>query len=127
MLGSGGWPIEMPLATLFLRQAARSSSIMNQKSPIIVVIGNTGAGKSRMAVDVALACNGEVINADAMQIYCGLDIITNKMTKEEMRNVKHHLMGFKEPGEESFVGEWVAKALESVSNRAVSPLLFELI
>jgi tRNA dimethylallyltransferase len=108
----------MPLATTIGRvfsQAVRSTSIMAHKPPIIVVIGNTGAGKSRMAVDVALACNGEVINADAMQIYHGLDIITNKMTNEEMCNVRHHLMGFKDPGDESFVGEWVAKALETVS------------
>lgn len=88
---------------------------MAAKGPLVAVIGTTGAGKSRVAIDLALACNGEIINADAMQIYRGLDVITNKVTEEEMRGVKHHLMSFKEPGGESFVTEWLNMALETVS------------
>ena len=68
-----------------------------------------------MSVDIAKACNGEVVNADAMQVYRGLDIITNKATKEEMRGVPHHLMDIKDPGEQMHVTEWVTMALQKVS------------
>lgn len=87
---------------------------MASKRPLVAVIGTTGAGKSRVGIDIALACNGEVVNADAMQVYEGLDIITNKVTQEEMRQVPHHLMGYKKPGEETYVAEWAKMASDSV-------------
>lgn len=104
----------MPLATHPTLALFRTFSSMATKRPLVAVIGTTGAGKSRVAIDIALACNGEVINADAMQVYRGLDIITNKVTEEEMQGIPHHLMGFKEPGEESFVAEWLSMAMETV-------------
>ena len=107
----------MPLATHPALRVfgLRSFSSMAMKRPLVAVIGTTGTGKSRVAIDIALACNGEIINADAMQVYRGLDVITNKVTEEEMKGIPHHLMGFKEPGEESFVTEWLTMALEAVS------------
>lgn len=92
----------------------RKLTSMATRGPLVAVIGTTGSGKSRVAIDIALACNGEIINADAMQVYRGLNVITNKVTEEEMRGVEHHLMGFKEPGEESFVTEWLNMALATV-------------
>ena len=56
-----------------------------------------------------------MINADAMQVYRGLDIITNKMPLDERLGVEHDLMGFKEPGEQYVVGEWIRDALPIVS------------
>lgn len=85
-----------------------------QRKPIVAIIGTTGAGKSRLGVDIARACNGEVINADAMQVYRGLDVLTNKITLEEMKGVSHHLLGFKEPGDEYVVGHWIADAMAKV-------------
>lgn len=79
----------------------------NSRKKIITVIGATGTGKSKLAVDLALALNGEVINADAMQVYKGLDIITNKITTHDMRGVPHHLLGFREPNEPYVVGHFV--------------------
>lgn len=49
----------------------------------------------------------EVINADSMQVYRGLDVITNKVTVDEMRGVPHHLLGFKGIGEQYTVHEWI--------------------
>ncbi|KAG8831228.1 hypothetical protein FRC20_008195, partial [Serendipita sp. 405] len=89
---------------------------MASKRSIIAVIGTTGAGKSKLAVDIAKACNGEIINADAMQVYRGLDVITNKVTEEEMQGIPHHLMDYKEPGEETFVAEWVSMAIGTIDN-----------
>lgn len=101
-------------ATLLRRNFAREMSSISSKLPLVAVIGTTGSGKSRVAIDIALACNGEVVNADAMQVYKGLDTITNKATKGEMRGVPHHLMGYKDPGEETFVTEWVGMASDCV-------------
>jgi tRNA dimethylallyltransferase len=59
---------------------------------LIAIVGATTAGKSDLAVDLALALNGEVINADSMQLYRGMDIGTAKLTPEEQRGVPHHLL-----------------------------------
>lgn len=61
--------------------------------PLIAVVGNTGVGKSQLAVELARAFRGEVINADAMQMYKGVDIITNKHPLNEQHGVPHHLLG----------------------------------
>jgi tRNA dimethylallyltransferase len=59
---------------------------------LIAVVGATAAGKSDLAVALALALDGEVINADSMQLYRGMDIGTAKLTSEERRGVPHHLL-----------------------------------
>ena len=82
---------------------------------IVAIVGTTGAAKSRLAVDIARTFKGEVINADAMQVYRGLEIITNKITHDEMCGVPHHLLGCRMPGEEYVVGHWVSDAVQLVS------------
>jgi tRNA dimethylallyltransferase len=59
---------------------------------LITVVGSTAAGKSDLAVHLALALHGEVINADSMQLYRGMDIGTAKLTEAERRGVPHHLL-----------------------------------
>ncbi len=59
---------------------------------LIAVVGATAAGKSDLAVDLALALDGEVVNADSMQLYKGMDIGTAKLTQAERRGVPHHLL-----------------------------------
>ncbi|KFA47875.1 hypothetical protein S40293_05170 [Stachybotrys chartarum IBT 40293] len=61
--------------------------------PLLVVLGTTGTGKSELAVELATRFNGEIINTDAMQLYEGLPVITNKMTTAEQRGIPHHLLG----------------------------------
>ncbi|RYO73730.1 hypothetical protein DL766_005228 [Monosporascus sp. MC13-8B] len=60
--------------------------------PLVAVMGSTGTGKSDLAVDLALRFNGEIINADAMQMYRGLPVITNQISAEERKGVPHHLL-----------------------------------
>ena len=64
---------------------------------MICIVGPTGVGKSKLAIRLAKALNGEIINGDAFQIYKGMDIGTAKPTKEEREIVSHHLFDFVEP------------------------------
>lgn len=59
---------------------------------LLVIVGPTGTGKSALAVTLAKRWNGEVISADSRQVYRGLDIGTGKLTKREMRGIRHHLL-----------------------------------
>jgi tRNA dimethylallyltransferase len=61
-------------------------------SCVVAVVGPTATGKSALAVELALALDGEVVNADSMQLYEGMDIGTAKLTDEERRGVPHHLL-----------------------------------
>ncbi|KAK0448357.1 tRNA isopentenyltransferase [Desarmillaria tabescens] len=91
--------------------------------PLIAICGTTGVGKSKLAIEIAQhiakqeAWEGaEIINADAMQVYTGMDVITNKVTESEMQGIKHHLMGFRQPGEQYVVGQWVQDAMKIINN-----------
>src|SRR5690606_17227677 len=61
-------------------------------TPVLAVVGPTAAGKSDLGVDLALRLDGEIINADSMQLYEGMDIGTAKLTWAERRGVPHHLL-----------------------------------
>jgi len=119
-----------------------------QKQPLIAIIGATGTGKSQvgslstndlstatsdadhnsqLAVELAKRYNGEVINGDAMQLYTGLPIITNKITTEEQQGIPHHLLGCIGLDEQTWVvGTFVKKALrvvEGIRSRGKVPIL----
>ncbi|KAM6518778.1 tRNA dimethylallyltransferase, mitochondrial [Fusarium solani] len=78
---------------LLRRNVATMATSKPPAEPLVVVLGSTGTGKSELAVELATRLNGEIINADAMQLYNGLPIITNKITTEEQCGVPHHLLG----------------------------------
>jgi tRNA dimethylallyltransferase len=61
--------------------------------PLIAIVGNTGVGKSQLSIELAKALNGEIINGDSMQVYRGLDAMTNKHPIPERRGIAHHLLG----------------------------------
>ncbi|MFI6600454.1 tRNA (adenosine(37)-N6)-dimethylallyltransferase MiaA [Nonomuraea sp. NPDC050536] len=63
-----------------------------RKQPVIAVVGPTAAGKSDLAVDIALRLGGECVNSDSMQLYRGMDIGTAKLSPSEQRGVPHHLL-----------------------------------
>ncbi|PFH60574.1 hypothetical protein XA68_10741 [Ophiocordyceps unilateralis] len=65
--------------------------------PLVVVLGSTGTGKSDLAVELASRFDGEIINADAMQLYNGLPVLTNKMPSASRRGIPHHLLGHISP------------------------------
>ena len=64
---------------------------------VVCILGQTGAGKSKLAVELALAVDGEVVNCDAMQVYEGLSIATAQIPEEEQRGVPHHMLGVVQP------------------------------
>ncbi|WP_067910244.1 tRNA (adenosine(37)-N6)-dimethylallyltransferase MiaA [Actinomadura rubrobrunea] len=73
---------------------------------MIAVVGPTAAGKSELAVELALRLGGEAVNADSMQLYRGMDIGTAKLTREEMRGVPHHLLDVWDVTETASVAEY---------------------
>lgn len=85
------------------------------QSLLVFIIGATGCGKTKLSIELAHKLNGEIINADSMQIYQGLDIATNKATCEEMQNVPHHLMSFVDPFTQYTVVDFQKAALQAVS------------
>src|ERR1700761_8915188 len=93
---------------------------------LIAVVGATTAGKSDLAVDLALALDGEVINADSMQLYRGMDIGTAKLTLEERRGVPHHLLDVWDVTQAASVAEYQDLAdavITDVTARGKVPVL----
>lgn len=84
--------------------------------PVIAVVGPTGSGKSDLAVNLALELDGEVINADAMQFYRGMDIGTAKITPAERKGVPHHLLDILDVTEEASVSGFQQQARSIVSD-----------
>ncbi|MDP2665450.1 MAG: tRNA (adenosine(37)-N6)-dimethylallyltransferase MiaA [bacterium] len=84
-------------------------------SNILCIAGPTASGKSSCAVEEALARGGEIISVDSRQVYRGLDIGTEKITREEMRGVPHHLIDIREPSENYSAGDFVADATKLIN------------
>ncbi|MBW8483579.1 tRNA (adenosine(37)-N6)-dimethylallyltransferase MiaA [Actinomadura sp. PM05-2] len=82
---------------------------------MIAVVGPTAAGKSDLAVDLALRLGGEAVNADSMQLYRGMDIGTAKLTAEERRGVPHHLLDVWDVTVAASVAEYQRLADEAIS------------
>ncbi|KAM0869653.1 hypothetical protein ACQ4PT_040540 [Festuca glaucescens] len=64
-----------------------------EETPLVVIVGATGTGKTKLSIDAARAVGGEVVNADKIQLYAGLDVTTNKVSLADRRGVPHHLLG----------------------------------
>jgi len=93
---------------------------------ILCIAGPTASGKSARAVEEALARGGEIISVDSRQVYRGLDIGTEKITKEEMRGIPHHLIDIRDVNENYSAGDFVADAtrlIEEISSRGKLPIL----
>src|SRR4051794_31059886 len=83
--------------------------------PVIAIVGATATGKSDLAVMLAMALDGEVINADAMQLYRGMDIGTAKLSAEERQGIPHHLIDVLDVTEEANVAAYQREARASVA------------
>ena len=77
---------------------------------ILVITGPTATGKTALSVELAKKLGGEVVSADSMQIYRGMDIGTAKVTKAEMQGVPHHMIDIAEPSEDYSVSCYVREA-----------------
>lgn len=78
--------------------------------PLVVVVGPTASGKTRLAIDIALKYDGEVVSADSMQIYKGMNIGTAKPREDEKRGVAHHMMDFVDADTDYSVAQYVKDA-----------------
>jgi tRNA dimethylallyltransferase len=82
---------------------------------VVAVVGPTAAGKSDLAVDLALALGGEVVNADSMQLYRGMDVGTAKLPPSERRDVAHHLLDVWPVTETASVAEYQRLARDRIA------------
>ncbi len=89
-----------------------------KKTPLIVICGPTASGKTAVGAALAKELNGEVISADSMQIYKGLDITSAKPTAEEMLGVPHHLIGVVDMGEQFSTADYAAMARDKIAEVA---------
>ena len=93
---------------------------------ILVVVGPTASGKTKLSVELALRHNGEVVSADSMQIYRTMDIGTAKPTAEEMQGVPHHMLDVADPEEDFSVARYVemaAACVDDILARGKLPIL----
>lgn len=86
------------------------------KQPLLIIAGPTASGKTALSVQMAKDLNGEVISADSMQVYRGMDIGTAKVKPEEMQGVPHHLIDICDPDEEWNVARFCRKAREAADD-----------
>lgn len=97
-----------------------------EKIRVVAVVGPTASGKTDLGADIALIFGGEVISADSMQIYKGMDIATAKPTKEEMKGVVHHLIGILDRDVSFSVADYVSlagKVIQDVHSRGKLPVI----
>ena len=89
---------------------------MDLKSKIILIYGATASGKSAFAVRLAKKINGEVVNADSMQIYKELKIITARPFQKDYKNIRHHLYGFQSVKKKFSTGDWLKLVNQKILN-----------
>ena len=87
---------------------------MDLKSKIILIYGPTASGKSKFAVKLAKKIKGEIVNADSMQVYKELKILTARPFKNNFQKIKHHLYGFKSSKNNFSTGEWLKTATKRI-------------
>lgn len=109
-----------------MEHSAQDPVPVSADTPLIAVVGATATGKSDLAIALAGQLDGEVINADALQLYRGMDIGTAKVTPEERAGVPHHLLDVLEVTEEASVSAYQRDAREAIAairSRRRTPIL----
>ena len=93
---------------------------------VIVVVGPTGVGKTKLSIELAKRLNGEVINADSTQVYRGLDIATAKVTESEKEGIVHHLFDIKDINEDYTIYDYQKdsrEVIDDITKRGKTPIL----
>ena len=93
---------------------------------IIVIAGPTASGKTRLSIELAKACEGEIVSADSMQVYRRMDIGTAKADASERAQAVHHMLDVAEPGENYSVARYVeeaGKCCDNIIARGKLPIL----
>ncbi|WP_110113022.1 tRNA (adenosine(37)-N6)-dimethylallyltransferase MiaA [Bacillus sp. CGMCC 1.16541] len=89
--------------------------MLGEKQKVIVLIGPTAVGKTKLSIEIAKTFNAEIISGDSMQIYKGMDIGTAKITETEMEGIPHHLIDIKDPTESFSVAEFQTLVREKIT------------
>ncbi|MEJ9231817.1 tRNA (adenosine(37)-N6)-dimethylallyltransferase MiaA [Peribacillus butanolivorans] len=100
--------------------------LKQQKRKLLVIIGPTAVGKTKMSIELAKQFNGEIISGDSMQVYKGMDIGTAKIKREETEGIPHYLLDIKEPDEPFSAAEFQERAnacIEDIQNRGKLPII----
>ena len=87
---------------------------MDLKSKIILIYGPTASGKSKFAIKLAKKISGQIINADSMQVYKELKVLTARPFKKDYQNIKHHLYGFQNAKKNFSTGDWLKLANQKI-------------
>ena len=90
---------------------------MKQEKKVILLAGPTASGKSKLAIKLAQHINGEIINADSMQIYKEISILTSKPNLQNKKNIKHHLYGFNSVKKKFSTGHWLKMVLNKIEDQ----------
>ena len=99
---------------------------MDLKSKIILIAGPTACGKSNFALKLSKKIKGEIINADSMQVYKQLQILTARPKKKDLKKIKHHLYGFCDVRKNYSTGEWLKlllKKIKDIRKRKMVPII----
>lgn len=99
---------------------------MKNKKKLLALVGPTAVGKTNISIDLAKKINGEIISADSMQIYKGMDIGTAKVKSDQMDKIPHYLIDIVYPDEEFTVAQYKVKAnecIDKISNKNKIPIL----
>ena len=88
---------------------------MDLKSKIILIAGPTASGKSEFAIKLANKINGEIINADSMQVYKQLQVLTARPSIQEQKKIKHHLYGFQSVTKKFSTGAWLKLVVKKIN------------
>ena len=89
---------------------------MDLKSKIFLIYGPTASGKSKFAIKLAKKIDGEIINADSMQVYKELKILSARPNKKDYKNIRHHLYGFLSVKKSFSTGDWLKLVDQKISN-----------
>lgn len=101
-------------------------NVLIKKQKIVVIIGPTAVGKTKLSIELAKRYNGEIISGDSMQIYRGMDIGTAKIKQAEMEGVPHHLIDIKDPNQDFSAAEFqelVRDKITEISARNKLPII----
>ena len=88
---------------------------MDLKSKIILISGPTASGKSNFAIKLAKKINGEIVNADSMQVYKELKILSARPDPKDYQKIKHHLYGFHNVKKSFSTGDWIKLAIKKIN------------
>ncbi|VEF48315.1 tRNA delta(2)-isopentenylpyrophosphate transferase [Bacillus freudenreichii] len=99
---------------------------LNSNQKLLVLVGPTAVGKTKVSIEIAKAFNAEIISGDSMQVYKGMDIGTAKIKPKEMEGIPHHLLDIRQPDESFSVAEFqtaVRQKIDEISERGSIPLI----